>query len=257
MPDQCRLKLAWQAQPNRSTQYFTFRPGPVDWQPGHTLDFGELDGVQLKVLRFLRHAGSEETLVEVSAGKTRQQVWLQRSDENYGFQLLQTKQGPLFIGLDYERLPLGFELKLLKFRHGKNPGQMGDASFASTVELVDRAKGIDRQRTISMNEPLVYGKYALYQSSFKETPEGKQASSLTVACDPGRLLKYVGSLMICGGAFLMFFCRAIAWKTIPFLPSGRKSDHGAPTVNSRSKPPRTGRTQRKGRQGFASASPPP
>ena len=110
------------------------------------------------------------------------------------------------IGLGYERLPLGFELKLVKFRHGKNPGQMGDASFASTVELVDRAKGIDQQRTISMNEPLVYGKYTLYQSSFQETPEGKQASTLTVACDPGRLLKYLGSLMICGGALLMFFC---------------------------------------------------
>ncbi len=178
-------------------------------------------------------AGPEAAaLVEVGAGKTRQQVWLQRGDENYGFQVLQTKQGPLAMGLDYERLPLGFELKLVKFRHGKNPGQMGDASFASTVELVDRAMGIDQQRTISMNEPLVYGKYTLYQSSFQDTPDGKQASTLTVACDPGRLWKYVGSLMICGGAFLMFFCRAIGWKTIPFLPSGRKSDHGAPTVNS-------------------------
>ncbi len=172
------------------------------------------------------------TLVEVSAGKTRQQAWLQRNDENYGFQVLQTAQGPLAIGLGYERLPLGFELRLVKFRHGKNPGQMGDASFASTVELVDRAKGIDQQRTISMNEPLVYGKYALYQSSFQEMPEGKQASMLTVACDPGRLLKYVGSLMICGGAFLMFFARTIGWKALPFLPSGRKSQSGAPTVNS-------------------------
>ncbi len=69
MLDQCQLKLAWQTQPNRSTQYFTFRPGPVDWQPGHTLDFGELDGVRLKVLRFLRHARCEENWVADEAGE--------------------------------------------------------------------------------------------------------------------------------------------------------------------------------------------
>jgi hypothetical protein len=83
-----------------------------------------------------------------------------------------------------------------------------------------------------MNEPLVYGKYTLYQSSFQETAEGAQTSSLTVACDPGRWFKYVGSLMICGGGLVMFIAQAIGWKTFPFPPSGRKSQTGAPVVNS-------------------------
>ena len=199
-------------------------------------------GFTMTLLRYLPHSRKEvlfssvalaagetagpeaATLVEVIAGKTRQQVWLQRDDENYGFQVLQTAQGPLAIGLGYERLPLGFTLKLVKFSHGKNPGQMGDASFASSVELLEPADGIDEQRTISMNEPLVHGKYTLYQSGFQETPEGKQTSTLTVACDPGRWWKYVGSLMICGGALLMFFAQAIGWKTFPFPRPGRNSD---------------------------------
>ena len=68
MLDKCQLNLAWQTQPNRSPLAFTFRPGPVDWPPGETLDLGELDGVQLKVLRFLRHAKSEENWVADESG---------------------------------------------------------------------------------------------------------------------------------------------------------------------------------------------
>ena len=119
-------------------------------------------------------AGPEAAiLVEVAAGKTRQQVLRSETTRTMVSEPA-TVQGPLAIGLGYERLPLGFALKLVKFHHGKNPGQMGDASFASTVELVDPAKGIDQQRTISMNEPLVHGKYTLYQSGFQELPEGNR-----------------------------------------------------------------------------------
>ena len=36
---------------------------------------------------------------------------------------------------------------------------------------------------------------------------------LTVAYDPGRGLKYAGSLMICAGIFVMFYLRAtMSWK---------------------------------------------
>ena len=64
-----------------------------------------------------------------------------------------------------------------------------------------------------MNEPLVHGRFRLYQSSFEEPAHGRQASVLTVAGDPGRGLKYAGSLMICAGIFVMFYLRApTLWK---------------------------------------------
>ena len=104
-----------------------------------------------------------------------------------------------------ERVPLGFSLKLLDFQRGLNPGGMGDASFASVVQLVDRHEGIDEEREISMNQPLSHGKFTFYQSGFQELDGGQMASTLRASYDPGLLLKYLGSLMICVGMCLMFF----------------------------------------------------
>ena len=54
--------------------------------------------------------------------------------------------------------------------------------FASTVHLHDEAKHIDEDREISMNEPLVHGKYTFYQSGILPSGTG---TVLTVASDPG------------------------------------------------------------------------
>ena len=85
---------------------------------------------------------------------------------------------------------------------------MGDASFSSSVMLIDAvATNLDEHHEISMNEPLVHGRYTFYQSSFQESGEGKTASILTAAYDPGQFLKYLGSIMICLGSAWMFYFR--------------------------------------------------
>src|SRR3972149_3762827 len=89
-----------------------------------------------------------------------------------------------------------------------NPGRMGDASFASTVRLIDHAARIDEEREISMNQPLVHGKYVFYQSSYNDLPDGTQVSSLSVAYDPGRTLKHIGCILVCVGTFVMFYMRS-------------------------------------------------
>jgi hypothetical protein len=183
-------------------------------------------GFQFKLIEYLPHARQQiefrpiqlargessgpeaAVLVEVTAGGKTQQAWLKRADEDHGFRVLETPEGPLAVAYGYERLPLSFSLKLHDFRRSSNPGGMGDASFASSVQLIDRDQGIDAKREISMNAPLVHGKYTFYQSGFHEIPGGKQATVLTVAYDPGRLLKYLGSLMICTGVFFMFYTKA-------------------------------------------------
>ena len=146
-------------------------------------------------------------LVEVLIGGETRQFWLKRNDEQYGFHRVETPQGSMLVTFGYERLPLGFSLKFLDFTRGMNPGGMGDASFVSSVQLVDSTKGIDEKHEISMNHPLVHRKFAFYQSSFQEMPGGAQASVLSVAYDPGRLLKYLGSLMICVGIFVMSYTK--------------------------------------------------
>src|SRR4030042_3485264 len=90
-------------------------------------------------------------LVEVAAAGKTQQVWLKRADEQYGFRRVLTPEGPLLLSFGYEHVPLDFSLKLLDFRRGKNPGGKIDASFTSSVQLVDEDEGIDEKRKISIN----------------------------------------------------------------------------------------------------------
>lgn len=159
-------------------------------------------------------------LLEVQAGGEAEQLWLQRQDPTYGFRTIATPEGSLAIGFGYEQLPLDFSVELLEFQRSKNPGRMGDASFKSLVRLVDQQEGIDDKTEISMNSPLTHGKYTFYQSSFQELPSGKEASVFTVAYDPGRFLKYLGSLMICVGSFAMFYMRR--WRNGKTAPAGDK-----------------------------------
>jgi hypothetical protein len=89
-----------------------------------------------------------------------------------------------------------------------NPGREGNAAFASQVRLMDEESALDEVREISMNQPLTHGRYTLYQSGFDEGGSEKKTSVFSVAYDPGRRLKYFGSLMICSGVAVMFFMRA-------------------------------------------------
>jgi len=167
-------------------------------------------------------------LVEVAVGDAKREIWLKRNDPELGQQLLDSPQGPLAVSFDFETEPLGFSLKLKKFNRGVNPGGMGDASFASTVELSDPVRDLEETREISMNEPLIYGRYTVYQSSFQEVPGGGAVSIFSVAHDPGLKLKYAGSLLIIFGSAMMFIGRSRFWKEMtaptPRLPPAEGED---------------------------------
>jgi hypothetical protein len=151
-------------------------------------------------------------LVEVTAAGKTQHAWLKRNDPSYQTQSIATPKGDLLLSFGYDTMPLDFSLTLLSFKHGVNPGRMGDASFASSVRLVDKPRGVDEEREISMNRPLQYNKYRFYQSSYSEVPGQPSVSILAAAYDPGRFLKYLGSLMLCGGMSLTFAMLALRRK---------------------------------------------
>ena len=117
-------------------------------------------------------------------------------------QPVQMPGGLLNVTFGYDTLPLGFGLRLDKFNHEMNPGGMGDAAFTSTVQVVDSAGAISAEAEISMNHPLVHGKFAFYQSGMRPESNG---TILTAAYDPGSKLKYLGSLLVCLG-MLVTFC---------------------------------------------------
>jgi hypothetical protein len=169
-------------------------------------------------------AAEAAVLVEVTAGGQSRQVWLQRNDMQFGTQPIVTQQGPMVLSFEYDQLSLGYALELQDFTRRFNPGRMGNAAFASTVRLVDPAVGVDQVHEISMNQPLTHGKFTFYQSSFQESHSGREVSVLTAAHDPGRGLKYAGSLMICLGTFLMFYMRAYLFQSVPTLFRARRTN---------------------------------
>ena len=106
---------------------------------------------------------------------------------------------------------LPFQIFLKKFTIGTDPGTTKAASYASEVTVKDPARGVDHTQLISMNEPLEYAGFTFYQASY-QLPEGQPPISVfSVNQDPGRWVKYLGSLLICLGATLMFYMNPHYW----------------------------------------------
>jgi hypothetical protein len=106
----------------------------------------------------------------------------------------------------------GFAVRLDRFDEGKDPGGMRSASFASDVTVVP-AGGEPYAAHITMNEPLHHAGVTLYQTAFRPEldaqgqPTGRQISVFTAATDPGRPLKYLGSLLVVLGIIMLFTMR--------------------------------------------------
>ena len=109
-----------------------------------------------------------------------------------------------------ERKNLPFQLQLKNFQVLRYPSSNKASSYESEVlvnqELV--------KRKISMNEPLKWAGYTIYQSGFEEDADGvPQASVFAINKDPGRFLKYGGSLLVILGTVLLFLKRNRRSKT--------------------------------------------
>lgn len=106
----------------------------------------------------------------------------------------------------------GFAVVLDRFTAGKDPGGAGNATFASDVTVVTK-DGTRTPALVTMNEPLHHDGVTLYQTAFfPETddhgaPTGKDVSVFTVATDRGRILKYLGSIVLVAGILVLYLYR--------------------------------------------------
>ena len=98
----------------------------------------------------------------------------------------------------------GFSIELLTFQRTKNPGGFGDASFASTIRLVDNRSHVEQVADITMNRPATHEDFSFSQIDVHQLSEGKIVVTLGVARDPGRVLKYLGVATVCLGTMLTF-----------------------------------------------------
>jgi ABC-type transport system involved in cytochrome c biogenesis permease subunit len=135
---------------------------------------------------------------------------------------------------DEEEIELGFEVYLHRFQRKLDPGASMPSHYSSLVDFLDRSQPpqVLRQNVlITLNEPVdftdpVSGRtYRLFQSSFDGPwlpgePEFDKLvghardrdqvylSRLSINYDPGRGLKYAGSLLIVVGIAMVYFLKA-------------------------------------------------
>lgn len=118
-------------------------------------------------------------------------------------------QSAYLLSYQNRRIDLGFDLKLNKFEVQRYQGTMRAMEYASQVEAVSAANSISIEQVISMNEPLKFMGYTIYQASFQEDEQTGEpiASVFSINQDPGRPIKYAGSLIFSLGIVWLFYQR--------------------------------------------------
>lgn len=104
------------------------------------------------------------------------------------------------------RYDIGFDMEVVDFKVGKYQGTQRAMTYESKVQVEGEKEPI----VISMNEPMKKSGLTFYQSSFQEDDLGNPTHSIfSVNKDPGRFLKYFGSLLIFLGIFMLFYFKDI------------------------------------------------
>lgn len=111
---------------------------------------------------------------------------------------------PASVMFSNRTLTLPFSLRLQKFTKKDYPGTETPYSYESLVR--DEESGVET--LISMNEPLKIKGYTLYQASFSMNPGEAPTSVLSVNQDPGRWIKYLGSLVLSLGIIIFTLMRS-------------------------------------------------
>ncbi len=119
--------------------------------------------------------------------------------------LLGTKNSSMRLTAEPRSEELPFSLGLLDFRKIDYPGTSKPAAFESDVVLRDASSGVTLERTISMNKPLDYLGYRVFQSSFIQDEQLGEASVFSIAKNPGMPAIYVGAAFIFLGVILLFY----------------------------------------------------
>jgi hypothetical protein len=134
-------------------------------------------------------------------------------------------------------LPIGFEL--LDFEVKRNEGSDSPAGFKSTLRVAT-AEGDAATGQCWMNHPFSYPgawwrtwtglTYKISQASWN--PENLGQSTVQILRDPGWFFKWIGSLLVVTGVFMMFYLRPYRKQTVgtPILPTAPK-----PRVRQREK----------------------
>lgn len=167
-------------------------------------------GFELKLLRVLPQAKEKWEIIDkdgptpltVAAVKMEyknKEQWILLNDTLKIF----SDNAVYILSYGQKRVQLDFPVELKNFEMIRYKGVNKAQEYKSVVSV----PGIENH-VISMNEPLKYKGLTFYQSSFQQDDMGSPTGSvLSVNYDPGRVLKYFGSLIVSLGIILLFYFR--------------------------------------------------
>ena len=142
-----------------------------------------------------------------------------------------TSPSETMIAYGWKTAPLPIGVELLEFEVKRNEGSNSPAGFKSNLRIVT-ADGDIATGSCWMNNPFSYPgawwrtwtglTYKISQASWN--PENLGQSTVQILRDPGWLLKWIGSLLVVIGVFMMFYLQPYRKQTEgePITPSGPK-----------------------------------
>ncbi len=183
---------------------------------GEVFDPGFKMALEFRILRFLPAAKDDWDLQELEAptplttsavkiifqGK---EHWVLLNDMVKLF----TDNAVYLLTYGNRRIDLGFPLELKSFEVNHYQGTMRAMAYKSVVEVPEVG-----QQVISMNEPLKHKGLTVYQASFQEENGVPVASIFSVNHDPGRWIKYLGSLIMSIGVVLLMWFKHLDFKRL-------------------------------------------
>ena len=192
---------------------------------GKVLDPGWKGGVKLTLLSYLPEAqpvlavqpspvdhgtGAPASAIHIISGQggPGAEMWLLLGQTGVKFN---TGGREVEVGYFPQRLMLPFGVRLEHFEIEHYHGTQDPSEYSSKVSVV--GSGQPRQVTISMNEPMTEAGITLYQTSFDDVKPRPVTSIFSVNRDPGRMLKYYGSLLIVLGTILLFAVKYLKSKS--------------------------------------------
>jgi hypothetical protein len=162
-------------------------------------------------------------------------VQIQQNGETFerwapaGWQIaIPTSPSPTMVAYGWKTVSLPIGLELLNFEVKRNEGSDSPAGFKSSLRVVS-ADGETATGSCWMNHPFSYPgtwwrtwtglTYKISQASWN--PENLGQSTVQILRDPGWLLKWIGSLLVVIGVFMMFYLQPYRKQTEgePITPS--------------------------------------
>jgi hypothetical protein len=149
-----------------------------------------------------------------------------------GWQItIPTSPSPTMVAYGWKTVSLPIGLELLDFEVERNEGSDSPAGFKSTLRIVT-ADGETATGSCWMNHPFSYPgawwhtwtglTYKISQASWN--PENLGQSTVQILRDPGWILKWIGSLLVVIGVFMMFYLQPYRKQTEgePIMPPSPK-----------------------------------